>query len=107
MSIKYRKLVFRASLAIGTASISAYYWPEIKFNSIAVKRSLSTAITAGTIAIDYKLNYPYSEGDIEGKNLVHSRSAKRLLSLFQSNGGIYIKIGQHLSALEYILPAVY
>ena len=38
---------------------------------------------------------------------VHARSAKLLLRLFQFNKGIFIKFGQHLCALEYILPEEY
>lgn len=38
---------------------------------------------------------------------VHQRSAERLLQLACNNGGIWIKVGQHLGALEYLLPAEY
>ncbi|KAJ1342007.1 hypothetical protein BSLG_003412 [Batrachochytrium salamandrivorans] len=38
---------------------------------------------------------------------VHQRSANRLLDLFLANGGVYIKLGQHLSALVYLLPQEY
>jgi len=35
---------------------------------------------------------------------VHSRSAERLLRLCETNGGVYIKLGQHLAQLDYLLP---
>lgn len=35
-----------------------------------------------------------------------NRSADRLLRLFQQNKGIYVKAGQHISSLDYILPYV-
>ncbi|XP_056409261.1 aarF domain-containing protein kinase 1 isoform X2 [Hyla sarda] len=35
---------------------------------------------------------------------VHARSARRLLDLCCANRGTYIKVGQHLGALEYLLP---
>ncbi|KAJ3060707.1 hypothetical protein HDU98_003366, partial [Podochytrium sp. JEL0797] len=38
---------------------------------------------------------------------VHLRSAKRMLKVFQDNGGVYIKLGQHLNALVYLLPFEY
>lgn len=38
---------------------------------------------------------------------VHERSAKRLLALCQKNGGVFIKIGQHLSTLDYLIPVEY
>lgn len=38
---------------------------------------------------------------------VHARSARRLLDLCCANRGTYIKVGQHLGALEYLLPPEY
>ena len=37
----------------------------------------------------------------------HLRSAIRLRDLCCVNGGIFIKVGQHLGALDYLLPAEY
>jgi len=36
----------------------------------------------------------------------HLRCAKRALGVFEKNGGIYIKLGQHLAALSYLIPIV-
>jgi hypothetical protein len=36
----------------------------------------------------------------------HLRCAQRALRVFEKNGGIYIKIGQHLAALSYLIPIV-
>jgi len=55
------------------------------------------------------LDYEYSlhgipEGSIERekvKHEVHLRSAQRLRDLCFKNGGIYIKLGQHLGQLVY------
>ncbi|KAJ1972154.1 hypothetical protein H4R35_004833 [Dimargaris xerosporica] len=38
------------------------------------------------------------------KSQVHRRSAQRVLKSLMVLGGIYIKLGQHLSAMNYILP---
>ena len=35
------------------------------------------------------------------------RSAQRLLKLCEQQGGAFIKVGQHLGALDYLLPAEY
>lgn len=35
------------------------------------------------------------------------RSAQGLLKLCEKNGGAYIKVGQHLGALDYLLPHEY
>ncbi|KAG7226128.1 hypothetical protein INR49_014222, partial [Caranx melampygus] len=39
--------------------------------------------------------------------LVHRRSAERLLELCCANRGTFIKVGQHLGALDYLLPEEY
>lgn len=38
---------------------------------------------------------------------MHLRSAKRLLQLCETNGGAFIKVGQHLGALDYLIPFEY
>lgn len=38
---------------------------------------------------------------------VHKKAAETLLSLCESNKGVYIKVGQHIGALDYILPKEY
>lgn len=42
-----------------------------------------------------------------GRNLKHEKAATRLLELCRQNGGVYIKIGQHLANLDYVLPSEY
>ncbi|CAA6655150.1 unnamed protein product [Spirodela intermedia] len=41
------------------------------------------------------------------KHEVHLRGANRLQDLCFRNGGIYIKLGQHIAQLEYVLPQEY
>ncbi|KAH0664093.1 hypothetical protein KY284_029024 [Solanum tuberosum] len=61
------------------------------------------------------LDYEYSlwglpEGSAErakAKHEVHMRGARRLEELCFRNGGIYIKLGQHLGQLEYLVPEEY
>ena len=38
---------------------------------------------------------------------VHQRSAERLLKLCCLNGGVFIKVGQHIGSLDYLLPKEY
>jgi hypothetical protein len=47
---------------------------------------------------------------IEGespKSKLHRKEAQRLLELCHTNGGVYIKIGQHLANLDYLIPPEY
>lgn len=61
------------------------------------RRTIRTLSTASAIALDYSFFSPQT----------HQRSASRLLSLCLINGGIFIKLGQHLSSLVYLLPREY
>lgn len=38
---------------------------------------------------------------------IHEKAAKRLLKLCQENRGVYIKVGQHISNLDYLVPTEY
>ena len=41
------------------------------------------------------------------RSQVHRNAAKRLLELCRSNGGVYVKVGQHLANLDYLVPDEY
>ena len=41
------------------------------------------------------------------KKKTHIRCAKRLKEVFCKNGGAFIKVGQHIGSLDYILPTEY
>ncbi|KAG0004604.1 hypothetical protein BGZ80_004780 [Entomortierella chlamydospora] len=56
-------------------------------------------------------NRNLKEGDPEDEkerarrmSALHKRSAERLREMLRRNGGIYIKLGQHLASLKYLLP---
>jgi aarF domain-containing kinase len=50
---------------------------------------------------------------VEASNLaarwdeLHERNAERLLAMCVANGGLYVKLGQHLAQLDYIVPKAY
>lgn len=46
------------------------------------------------------------EGE-SGKSRLHRKAAKRILELCRKNGGVYIKVGQHLANLDYLIPQEY
>ncbi|CAI9762228.1 unnamed protein product [Fraxinus pennsylvanica] len=83
----------------------------VKLCTAVPLRILRDSITAATIAFDYKYSlWGLPEGSTERtrvKSEVHARSALRLQELCFKNGGIYIKLGQHISQLEYLVPAEY
>jgi aarF domain-containing kinase len=115
-------LAGKSLAALGVTSAVAFYWPEIEFVGATLGRGLRTASTLAACTVDYRRHYPF-EGDqplrddeCQAEELserrrqraeVHGRAAERLLRLFRRNGGIYIKLGQHMAALEHILPLEY
>ena len=46
------------------------------------------------------------EGESE-KSKLHRKAAQRLMQLCRENGGLYIKVGQHLANLDYLIPEEY
>lgn len=106
-------------LGVGCIGTYLYNKKEIDFIGNAVTRSGQTLLTAMSVALDYRTSlnrwWDRKEGDTdwdysndleyqEARRACNVRSGHSLLKLFQKNAGIYIKLGQHLSALEYILP---
>lgn len=75
---------------------------------LCLGRNLSTA---ATIVADYKYSlWGIAEGSLERAKAIHEahmRCANRLQELCFKNGGIYIKLGQHIGQLEYLLPKEY
>ncbi|KAF9345652.1 hypothetical protein BGX34_004575 [Mortierella sp. NVP85] len=68
------------------------------------------------VGVDYKYTMDFAnrglkEGDPQDEkeranrmSALHKRSAERLREMLRKNGGIYIKLGQHLASLKYLLP---
>jgi hypothetical protein len=63
------------------------------------------------IVADYELSLRNANPDSEDYkrllNEVHLRSAHRLRDLMRTNGGIYIKFGQHIAQMQFLLPDEY
>ncbi|KAK6234339.1 hypothetical protein QUC31_006745 [Theobroma cacao] len=74
-------------------------------------RLVRDSVTAASIVVDYEYSlWGLPEGSNERakvKHEVHLRSARKLQELCFRNGGIYIKLGQHIGQLEYLVPQEY
>ncbi|XP_037954091.1 aarF domain-containing kinase 1 [Teleopsis dalmanni] len=79
-------------------------------NSLGIVRLGRSAITVFDIAATYKRELYYKEWDKTTpeykaqKSHAHKIAAEKLLELICTNKGVYIKVGQHIGALEYLLP---
>ncbi|GAC71459.1 predicted unusual protein kinase [Moesziomyces antarcticus T-34] len=78
------------------------------FALLALTRSTTIAKAVALCVWDYRstLNKTYSSREEETEELrqCHLRSAHRILAALQTNGGLYVKLGQHLSAIVLLPP---
>lgn len=103
----HRTKVFGAVFGLPTLCYAAYFdWEEKAFHAKSIIRSSRVLVAAGKIAALYYFRLP-AEHDIEKWNQLHSKAANILLNLFQKNSGVFIKLGQHLAALDYLIPIEY
>lgn len=102
------------ALGIGTANTAIKLHREnYDINSLAFVRTGRSAITVFQIGWLYKRKL-YSKNldknTEEYKNLkseVHQIAANKLLQLCRRNKGVFVKVGQHIGAMDYILPLEY
>lgn len=96
-------------LVIAGGSYAAYenYQP-FRHSILAAVRCWRVAVAAVLGAIDYKATFAkaYESEDVrlQAYSECHTRSAKRVLKALLANGGIFIKLGQHMSSL-FVLPS--
>lgn len=100
-----RRGVILAILAVG--SIWAFS-EDAKHRYVAVKRAMRVfhALVQCLRDYQYTLRLKGHNGD-EWQTVLracHKRCAERTLEVLEQNGSIFIKLGQHLSSMNYLLP---
>lgn len=105
--------IIKFGIAAGAVGLSVAALQKNKWevSTIGLLRFGRAAITVGKIAVDYKMTLHGLDTSTqkyeELKSQVHFRSAQKLLDLCCKNGGVFIKVGQHIGALNYLLPYEY
>ena len=94
MALSRRTLGFGLA-ALGTAGVG-YYRSDDVHTAVRCGRCV---VTAGGCLLDYSSGLPMKEA--------HARASQRLRECLQANRGLYIKVGQHLGVLDYVLPPEY
>ncbi|KRX57814.1 putative aarF domain-containing protein kinase 1 -like protein, partial [Trichinella sp. T9] len=112
LHMQMMRLIWRSAVAVVAVSTGyALYKNDFDPLSIGIVRIGRAAATVASIAVDYKMTMNLTNSEAEDYALqmsgVHQRSADRMLKLAHKNGGCYIKVGQHLSSLDYLLPMEY
>ncbi|KAK6204068.1 hypothetical protein LQW54_008529 [Pestalotiopsis sp. IQ-011] len=109
---KSKRVVLTAA-ATGTAAGASVlaFTDDIKFGYEATERAGRVGSALYINISDYRRTLKKRESitDAEESDTVlrkcHKRCAVRTLKVLEKNGGIYIKLGQHLSAMSYLLPS--
>ncbi|CAD6505119.1 BgTH12-07977 [Blumeria graminis f. sp. triticale] len=111
MNVNPRKSTIAWILTMGSVGVaSTIFSNELEHT---YKATVRTGRVLGTLALcinDYRqtLNQNEQPGDEEEKiralTACHQRCANRTLETLEKNGSIFIKLGQHLSAMSYLLP---
>ncbi|KAF9904252.1 hypothetical protein EC991_002910 [Linnemannia zychae] len=103
------------TLVAGTALYNTS--DTFRHQALAVRRVLLAAEAVVVTGYDYKYSLGYGNRDLKKgdpedeverrarKSRLHKRSAERVMRMMRENGGIYIKLGQHLASLKYLLPS--
>ncbi|KAI8819703.1 ABC1 family-domain-containing protein [Fimicolochytrium jonesii] len=100
---------------LGGTVLGFYLYDREGFNHnvLALVRSSRALKTGFLMGVDYKWSLRDDEAKIgkeeyeRRKSACHQRSADRMLELCKDNQGIYIKLGQHIAAMVFLLPLEY
>lgn len=101
--------------AVGVAGTSSLVYLDhidaLDLTDSTFIRGVRTALTTCSIISDYKFSLhgiDENSSDYEAlKSEAHHRSADKLLKLVWKNRGTYVKVGQHLGGMDYLLPKEY
>jgi len=107
-----KTLLYGSGALVGGGVGYSIYQAEGDVSNIGAIRFGRAAVAVGRIAVDYKKTlyskeYPDDSSYEEAKSSCHLRAAGHLLKLCQKNGGVFVKVGQHIGALDYLLPEEY
>lgn len=97
-------------LATGILAGVIAFTEEIKQSYEAAERTGRVASALAICINDYRttLNQREKVENVDERTRLlkecHKRCAQRTLKVLEKNGGIFIKLGQHLSAMNYLLP---
>lgn len=94
---------------IGGIGLNSLYRNDWNVNRLGVVRLGRVAVTTGLIAYDYKklIKNKQLYEDLDAWSNQHTAAATKLLNMCTKNGGVYIKVGQHIATLRYLVPNEY
>ena len=104
---KHRKVAIAATVVFVTGAAGLAFSERARHVYIAAERTGRVAVTLGLCVNDYLSTLKKTEdsGYDELLSQCHKRCAVRTFVAMEKNGSIFIKLGQHLSSLNYLLPS--
>ncbi len=101
-----RKVAITAAVLFILGSTALAFSEKARHFYIAAERSGRVGVTLVVCINDYRKTLKRSEEPNyeEVLSQCHKRCANRTLEAMEKNGSIFIKLGQHLSSLNYLLP---
>ncbi|EXJ58559.1 Atypical/ABC1/ABC1-B protein kinase [Cladophialophora yegresii CBS 114405] len=107
--VRPRQAVYWAAAGGGVAGAGVLaFGDNIKHGWLAAERTGRVVSTLVVCINDYRvtLNEKYEDPEEHTKSLkaCHKRCADRVLKAMEANGSIFIKLGQHISSMGYLLP---
>ncbi|TKA81556.1 hypothetical protein B0A55_02997 [Friedmanniomyces simplex] len=104
---EWRKVAITVTLVFVAGSTALAFSERARHAYLAAQRSGRVGVTLALCVNDY---YWVLKKDSEPNyksvlSACHKRCAERTLRAMEANGSIFIKLGQHLSSLNYILPS--
>ncbi|KAI8325545.1 ABC1-domain-containing protein [Martensiomyces pterosporus] len=114
---RWKRAAVATSVSLGIGGYIVYNHDTAYLVAASLYRSSVAARATCQVAWDYYRNFPElpPEGDhsvsaderqriLDARSMVHLRSAERVRQALMKNGGVYIKLGQHVSAMQDVLP---
>ena len=104
---QHRKAAITAAILFVTGSAALAFSENARHFYIAAERSGRVGVTLALCVDDYRRTLKKHE-DPDYQRLLsecHKRCADQTLIAMKKNGSIFIKLGQHLSSLNYLLPS--
>ncbi|KAJ2799616.1 hypothetical protein H4R20_004366 [Coemansia guatemalensis] len=112
---RWRRVALVGGVSLGICAYVTYHYNTAYLIAASIYRCSVAAKVTSQVAWDYYRNFPDLPGPdcdenersqiLAIRSAVHSRAAEKMKRALMKNGGVYIKLGQHISAMQYVLPA--
>lgn len=103
-----RRILLASTGGVVAASVVAFS-DDAKHAVTAVQRTGRVVSTLAVCINDYRVTLKHDHDNVDDYDALlracHKRCAERTLVTLEKNGSIFIKLGQHLSSLNYLLPS--